>query len=547
MTNFRTAKYMPDGTGIDDPNKVRELTTIEVEAVSALTAVARNPANSLSDGTSLSPAYIDGATPWTRLAGPEQFRQAPWGYSAELTSPSAAAVYTTAASPSAGPCMFRREGASILVDGKVLVDTNGVTYGNIRTTTSGLAAATLQNKSIAILVYCHRLAATSGITLRIGTNSSNYVSYTWSVPRTNVREGWNLLICHTGEPIGASAAPNGSVDFESSGSSTTSWTAAAGTFDFSMAPAYIAIDMSVVSNNCRLWVEGLYYGGRDKPRVTIGFDIHGPGLVTAQDIMSQYGFGDIGYAAVPTANGSPSNPQYLWTAADVARMQALYVDGWDITQHSVSHNSMGSLTDDSVLLAEIDSCRQQIALIGCGSSATLFPTPNSSVSNRATAAAAKAGVLWMRLGAGPGSFISRGLVGLNNPLAEGAFGMSSTYALSNANAIARILAFVDLQILFGTTGHLFTHAVIAGDVSTSIDLNATVFTAVCAGLAARVAAGTLEVISASQHIREGAVAATAFQFALILPHSPQILGPETTKPQKDFSDWGIFSSTDFVS
>ena len=88
-------------------------------------------------------------------------------------------------------------------------------------------------------------------------------------------------------------------------------------------------------------------------------------------------------------------------------------------------------------------------------------------------------------------FISRGLVGLNNPLAEGAFGMSSTHVLSNANAIARILAFVDLQILFGTTGHLFTHAVLAaGNASTSVDLSADVFEPVCAGIKARIDAGT---------------------------------------------------------
>ena len=124
---------------------------------------------------------------------------------------------------------------------------------------------------------------------RIGSAAANYVSYTWSVPRTNLREGWNLLLCHTGEPVGAGAAPNGSVDFESSGSSTTCWTVVGSGFDFAAgAPNYIAIDMSVVSNNCRLWVEGIFYGGRDKPRVTIGFDIQGSGLSVAQQIMAKF-------------------------------------------------------------------------------------------------------------------------------------------------------------------------------------------------------------------------------------------------------------------
>lgn len=505
-----TAVLDYDYSGGDGPS----LTAAQVAAVGAW---ARTPASFLSNGTSISDAYVDGPSPWVRLAGPSQFSAAPWSYSAELTTPSAAAVYTSAASPSNGPCMFRREGASIMIDGKVLVDTNALTYGNIRTFASGLEAGALAGKTIALLVYCHRLAATSGFTLRIGTSASNYVSYTWSVPRTNVREGWNLLICHTGEPVGASAAPNGSVDFESSGLSTTCWTVVGSGFDFSAgAPAYIAIDMTVVSNNCRLWVEGLYYGGRDKPRITLGFDIQGSGLSVAQAIMARYGLGDIGYAAVPSANANPSNPQFLWTAADIDRLQALYgTNNWDIMQHSTSHNSLGTLTDDGVLLCEMDANRQQIALMGAGSGASMFPTPNSSVSNRVIAAAAKLGVQWMRQGAGPGSFISRGLVGLNNPLAEGSFGMSGTYVLSNANAIARILAFVDLQILFGTTGHLFTHAVLAaGNASTSVDLSADVFEPVCAGIAARRDAGLLEPVSAVRHIQEGAPAARAFQFAI---------------------------------
>lgn len=497
------------------------LTPQQTLATQALVSGARNPVNFLSNGQSLSTAFVDGPSPWVRLAGPNQFSAAPWAYSTELTTPNAAAAYVSAANTTAGPSMFRREGAAILVDGKVLVDGNSLAYGNIRTFASGLAAGALANKTVALLVYAHRLAATSGITLRIGSAAANYVSYTWSVARTNLREGWNLLLCHTGEPVGAGAAPNGSVDFESSGSSTTCWTVVGSGFDFAAgAPNYIAIDMSVVSNNCRLWVEGIFYGGRDKPRVTIGFDIQGSGLSVAQQIMAKYGLGGIGYAAIPSANGNPLSPQYLLTAADVARLQGLYgTNTWDIAQHSASHNSMGALTDDGVLLCEMDSNRQQIALMGAGSAASLFPTPNSSFSNRVIAQAAKLGVQWMRHGAGPGMFISRGLVGLNNPLAEGAFGMSSTYVLSNANAIARILAFVDLQILFGTTGHLFTHAVLAaGNASTSVDLSADVFEPVCAGIKARIDAGLLEAIPARQHIQEGAVASRAFQLALPSRH-----------------------------
>ena len=44
MTNFRTAKYMPDGTAIDDPNKVTEFTETQQQAAQALVSYAGNPA-----------------------------------------------------------------------------------------------------------------------------------------------------------------------------------------------------------------------------------------------------------------------------------------------------------------------------------------------------------------------------------------------------------------------------------------------------------------------------------------------------------------------
>ena len=35
MTNFRTAKYLPDGTAIDDPNKVTDITSAQAAILTA--------------------------------------------------------------------------------------------------------------------------------------------------------------------------------------------------------------------------------------------------------------------------------------------------------------------------------------------------------------------------------------------------------------------------------------------------------------------------------------------------------------------------------
>lgn len=98
--------------------------------------------------------------------------------------------------------------------------------------------------------------------------------------------------------------------------------------------------------------------------------------------------------------------------------------------------------------------------------------------------------------------LSRGLVGFANPLCQGAHSMANADSQANAAAeIARRLAFVDLCIAYGVSGNLYTHSVIAG-ASTSTDTNSTVFTAICAGLASRVAAGQIEVVAPSQMLRQ---------------------------------------------
>ena len=83
------------------------------------------------------------------------------------------------------------------------------------------------------------------------------------------------------------------------------------------------------------------------------------------------------------------------------------------------------------------------------------------------------------------------------PLLQGA------YSLASATDAVRTMALVDLAILYGASLHLYTHSVIAG-ASNGTDTNSTVFDAICAGLAQRVAAGQIEVVTPSTFIRESA-------------------------------------------
>jgi hypothetical protein len=206
--------------------------------------------------------------------------------------------------------------------------------------------------------------------------------------------------------------------------------------------------------------------------------------------MDAYGL--VGYAAVPTSNGSQTNPEYVWNANDPPRLQGLYAAGWDIIQHSVSHNSLGTLSDNGLIEAEFNDCRQLIQQIGCPRGADLHATASGSFSNRVLAIAERQGIRWMRQVSNAPVLHNAGLVGIINPLLQGSI------SCANEPNATRTLAFVDLCIQYGCSGHIFTHAILA--TPTAIDTNVVVFDAICAGLKARIDAGQIDVVPPSKFV-----------------------------------------------
>lgn len=451
---------------------------------SAEFAAAVVGAGSRGKGVTKSSAYVGGPAPWTRVYSPLQISALT--KSAELTS---TAKYVTAASAANGPAMFRREGAAVLIEGSAMTQP----YGNLNTGTAGIAAGAWASTTIALQVYWHRLNTSSKIVLRVGTNTGNYVRYVWDAASNMLAEGYNTLLAWTGEPVGAGNSPAGQQAFATAFSRLDGWLVGAGSFSFATDPInYIAIEVDGMRgpiHHSFVWIEGLYVGGRDKPRVTLGFDIQTSGLDLAKSTMDKYGL--LGYAAVPTANANPSQPNFLWTAADVARLQSLQQSGWNIIQHSVSHNPLGNYSDDGMIQAEFEGCRSQIVQIGCDEGADFVALANNSNSNRVVAIAARSGVKWMR-GTGP-LLRSSGLVGDANPLLQGCMSISN-----NADA-TRAMQFVTLLKNYGASGHMYTHAVQtdavqAGDGS-GINIGLTAFDAICAYLASEVSAGNIDVVT----------------------------------------------------
>ena len=514
-------------------------TLTQAQVVATQTLVSRLPSIPSLKAGSVSAAYTGGATPWVQIAGPNDLRLN-WTASAELAT---AFSYVTAQSAANGPAMFRREGASIMFDFSKATQL----YGNFRNLAAGLSAATLKNTTIAVVMYVHRLQANMSVRLRIGTDTANWIYYNFQNSAAMLIEGWNTLLVHTGEAIGAGNAPNGQLSFQ--GNVPDAWVVGAGSFDPATNNAtinYVAVEFvgfgpAIGNSRTFAWLEGVYVGGKDKPKLTIGFDIQTNGLDLAKTIMDKYGL--VGYAAVPTGNGVPANPSYVWLAPDVGRLQALYASGWDIIQHSVSHNSMGAYADEAMLIAEIETTRAQIISIGCPAGADLFATPNGSYSNRLVSLASKAKILWMRHVINAPMLIPRGLGGMANPLIQGAASFAN-----EANAV-KTLAYVDLMIQYGASGHIYSHAILVG--GSGINTDSVVFEAICAGIKARVDAGLIEVVTPSAFVRESAAPgndsflANPSRLSLVAGTSPFDLFNTGYKPLRFVISGGTVSAITF--
>lgn len=137
--------------------------------------------------------------------------------------------------------------------------------------------------------------------------------------------------------------------------------------------------------------------------------------------------------------------------------------------------------------------------------------------------------------------VSRGLIGLANPLIQGAT------SFANQTDAVRSLAYIDLLIQYGASGHAYTHGVIVG-ASDPINTNVAVFDAICAGLAARVALGQIEVVTPSAFVRDSAppvidsILANPSRLSLVANTSPFDLINTSYKPLRFVISGGTVSA-----
>jgi peptidoglycan/xylan/chitin deacetylase (PgdA/CDA1 family) len=411
---------------------------------------------------------------WTRLFGPNDLKT--WTKSSEWTGGYPVQSFE----------VFRREGAAMKFDSRYLTTTYG-TLSNFSVPAVNMSGG----RRIGILCYCHRLNTNTVVALRVGSNSSNFKTYTFSRAYNMLVEGWNFLVVHTQE--------DGTLKYLQSGL-TEGWANTAGSFDFeTQTVGFMAVQVTGFqgANYPIIWIEGIYLDGAESPLITIGFDIQGSSLELAKTILDRYGFA--GYAAIPTANGDSANPMYLLSQTDRNRLIALYNSGWDVIAHSASHNSLGSITDAERISCELQSVRQQLLRLGMYRGADLFASPNGSWSNRTIYELAKHGYRWQRNVSNAPIPQYDSFVGPINQLTQGAI-------TCGASTLSQLINRVDHILLkYKANCHFYTHEVEEGGNGTNwpadtLRIYSYTLDGLCAHLKKLQDAGLCTVVTPSQYL-----------------------------------------------
>lgn len=447
-------------------------------------------------------------TDWTRLYGPNELDD--W-----------AVGYGISSIPKVNE-IFRREGAALKFDSLNMTEN----YGSMSTSSASLDLSA--GGTIGILVYVHRKnsATNTAVRLYLGTSYTNCKKYTWAGDRNTLHEGWNFLLVHTATP-----ETNGQNDYQTGGVLTTGWETQGTGHDFANPCTYVRFEVDGMrgANYPITYLEGIYFGGKDKRIFTIGFDIQTAPLLTAKSVLDAYGF--VGYAAVPTGNGDESNPQYLWSSADKARLQSLYSAGWDIIPHSVSHNPTAFLLNPQRIADEFEACQQQITALGCTRGIGCYVSPNGSFTPRSNYVLAQQGVRWQRNTVQSPLLQSTALVGIVNGLGVGGFSPGGMNR-------ARIRAGVDLFELYGVPAHFYSHEVWeGGDNDTPYSPTSQLYTYHLEQLCERLVEGGWQSVTPSEYIRRCAgptkamnVLRTPTRQVLTPPASPATITNVTAAP-----------------
>lgn len=200
-------------------------------------------------------------------------------------------------------------------------------FGRVNVPAPSSPSLTLrQMGQFGIWIYTDNPTVTN-ITLRLasdGTGTTDRYDFSWGP--TSFKFGWN---CITVNVQGTALTNPGGA----------SWTVL-GSMTLDSIVNFVQIQVAL-SNNAPVWLDSLYYGERNRPKIMIGFDDAADSSknTIALPLLNSYGF-----KAYLAGDGDVF-------AANQTNLNALYSAGWDIIQSGIGHISYGTSSSTAALLA----------------------------------------------------------------------------------------------------------------------------------------------------------------------------------------------------
>jgi hypothetical protein len=331
-----------------------------------------------------------------------------------------------------------------------------LTSGNVMMQKTGLSVNTngrfgvwvyIDNPSL-LPVTLHLTAATSG---GVGPNDYGFNS---NALRSNE---WNfLVVARKANPIS-----NSDVEQHPFGVGESIWNFANSAFVTNP-----IINMSIYAENSAgvtFYFDEVLTGWTVKPQFCIGGD--SSGSYTNSIVLPKFNqYGWKGYIAETfrISSGEVSD----WTASGkTAALDAVYLAGWDIINHSVNHQNVTSSfpADASIMRYEVEASRAWLLSLGYVRGSEFYASPQSGTNALSRKVIADAGFKLQRHGVKDATQVTA--FGVEQPAYIGSidvggngwiYGATGGYAY-NYPHIDNLRKWVDMVIKYGATGFPFFH------------------------------------------------------------------------------------------
>jgi hypothetical protein len=195
-------------------------------------------------------------------------------------------------------------------------------------------------------------------------------------------------------------------------------------------------------------LHGIFLGGKSKTKVMIGFDMW---AINSSNLYSlvfpqMAARGHLGYLAPPTREG-------VLTAEDYRRTKEMYDAGWDVINHSDTHQTPQELGSQAAVVKEYSDAREILVGMGYNTAKYLGAWPKNTTNAFGVRALRSLGYKWFR---GLSCFYTNafplGINGVSHQLEAGSVDLSDRPASGN-------IAILRAAIREGQSINFYTHSV----------------------------------------------------------------------------------------